>query len=102
MFYCTPWRFLGCPARTELVPLLMSDPWRIIQYGRTASRRAIATLAVLRPRRITRWRYWLGHSGMLRTVTCAASTVARPRAQSDDEHGGPNSERAKEQAFGVS
>ena len=31
---------------------------RIIQYIRTASRRAIATLAIFRPRRIFRW--WPG------------------------------------------
>jgi len=39
-----------------------------------ASRRAIATFAVFRPRRIIRRKYWLCHSGKLRTVTWAAST----------------------------
>jgi hypothetical protein len=39
-----------------------------------ASLRAIATFAILRPRRIIRWVYLLRHSGMLRVVTCAAST----------------------------
>src|ERR1022692_4871241 len=34
----------------------------------------MATLAIFRPRRIARWKYWLRHSGRLRTVTCAAST----------------------------
>ena len=34
----------------------------------------MATLAVFLPRRITRWKYLLRHSGMLRTVTWAAST----------------------------
>jgi len=34
----------------------------------------MATLAIFRPRRIARWKYLLRHSGLLRTVTCAAST----------------------------
>ena len=41
---------------------------------RIASLRAIATLAIFRPRRIARWKYLLRHSGMLRAVTWAAST----------------------------
>src|SRR6266851_8004304 len=39
-----------------------------------ASLRAMATLAIFRPRRIIRWKYLLRHSGMLRAVTWAAST----------------------------
>jgi hypothetical protein len=42
---------------------------RIIQYIRTASLRAIATLAIFRPRRIITWWYRLRHPGSLRTVT---------------------------------
>src|SRR6516162_733272 len=44
-----------------------------------ASLRAIATFAILRPRRIIRWTYLLRHSGMLRAVTCAASTSKKTR-----------------------
>jgi hypothetical protein len=39
---------------------------RHIQYKRIAKRRAIATLAIFRPRRISKWKYLLRHSGMLR------------------------------------
>ena len=41
---------------------------------RLFSLRAIATLAIFRPRRIARWKDLLRHSGSLRTVTWAAST----------------------------
>src|SRR5229473_122001 len=34
----------------------------------------MATLAIFRPRRIIKWKYWLRHSGRLRAVTWAAST----------------------------
>jgi len=52
-----------------------------------ASRRAIATLAIFRPRRIIRWKYLLRHSGRLRTVigadivmeSIALSMQVRPR-----------------------
>jgi hypothetical protein len=64
--------------QTELFHLLVIPPRCIIQYKRTASLRAIATLAIFRPRRIIRWRYLLRHSGRLRTVTCAASTSNSP------------------------
>jgi|SRR5215472_8657559 len=47
---------------------------RHIQYKRTASRRAMATFAIFRPRRITRRKNWLRHLGLLRSVTWAAST----------------------------
>jgi len=40
--------------RTELFQLLVSHPLRHIQYKRTASLRAMATLAIFRPRRIVR------------------------------------------------
>jgi hypothetical protein len=45
-----------------------------IQYRPTASLRAIATLAIFRPRRIAKWKNLRRHSGLLRAVTCAAST----------------------------
>jgi len=51
-----------------------SHPLRHIHYMRTASRRAMATLAIFRPRHIARWNYLIRHSWSLRTVTCAAST----------------------------
>jgi hypothetical protein len=54
--------------------LAAEDTADISQYRRTASLRAMATLAIFRPRRIIRCRYLLRHSGRLRTVTCAAST----------------------------
>src|SRR5258708_25696226 len=38
---------------------------------------AIATLAIFRPRRIIKWKYLLRHSGRLRTVTWAASTIKK-------------------------
>src|SRR5713226_8271638 len=50
---------------------------RHIQYRRTASLRAMATLAIFRPRRIARWKNLLRHSGMLRTVTKPARMPAR-------------------------
>ena len=40
--------------RTELNPLLIVPALRIIQYRRTANCRAMATLAIFRPRRIVR------------------------------------------------
>lgn len=40
--------------RTELFHLLVIHPWRHIQNKRMASLRAIATLAIFRPRRIAR------------------------------------------------
>jgi hypothetical protein len=54
---------------------------RHIQYRRTANRRAIATLAIFRPRRIVRWKYLLRHSGTLRTATWAASTSRNRRIE---------------------
>jgi hypothetical protein len=40
--------------RTELLQLLVVHPLRHIQYSRTASLRAIATLAIRRSRRIAK------------------------------------------------
>ena len=55
------------------------EPWRHIQYRCTASFRAIATFAILRPRRMARWKNLLRDSAWLRTVTCAASTSKKPQ-----------------------
>jgi hypothetical protein len=46
-------------------------------------RRAIATLAVFRPRRIIRWRHLLRYSGTLRTVTCIFESNGRELAASE-------------------
>ncbi len=51
--------------RTELVQLAVIAAWRNIQYRCTASLRAIATLAIFRPRRMARWKNLLRHSGWL-------------------------------------
>src|SRR5205809_7538479 len=80
----TPYQFLGVlvhtmamsglsRVRTELFQLLVI-PLRHIQYRRTASLRAMATLAIFRPRRSAKWKNLLRHSWSLRTVTWAAST----------------------------
>jgi hypothetical protein len=37
-----------------------------VQYMRTASLLAMATLAIFLPRLIVKWTYWLRHSGTLR------------------------------------
>ena len=61
--------------RTELQRLVNTpQPFRHIQYNRTASLRPIATLAMLLCRRIARWKYRRRQSGLLRTAACAAST----------------------------
>ena len=60
--------------RTELVPLLIVPTLAHHPVQTNCQLRAIATLAVFRPRRIIRWRYLLRHSGTLRTVTGTAST----------------------------
>jgi hypothetical protein len=76
MFYFTPSPVPGFPAcEPNFVNFPKSHSWRIIQYKRTASFLAMATLAIFRPRLIVRGRYWLRHFGKLRTVTCAASTT---------------------------
>jgi hypothetical protein len=62
--------------------LLIAHHWRIIQYRRTASWRAIAALAVFRPRRIIRWRHLLRYSGTLHTVTCIFESNGRELAAS--------------------
>jgi hypothetical protein len=49
--------------RTELLRLAVVVACRHIQYRCTANFRAIATLAILRPRRMARWKNLLRHSG---------------------------------------
>jgi|HubBroStandDraft_6_1064221.scaffolds.fasta_scaffold1938279_1 hypothetical protein len=75
MFDFTPSPVPGFPAcEPNFVNFPKSHSLRIIQYKRTASFRAMATLAIFRPRLIVRWTCWLRHSGRLRVFTGAAST----------------------------
>src|SRR6202049_3057864 len=70
VLYCTPWPGSSLPAcEPNFLTCSYSHPLRHIQYKRMANRRAMATLAIFRPRRIIRWKYLLRHSGRLRTVT---------------------------------
>src|SRR3984885_1349242 len=54
-FYCTPCPVPSCPAcEPNATHCAYSQPFRHIQYSRTASLRAIATLAMFRCRRTAR------------------------------------------------
>jgi hypothetical protein len=78
VFNCAPSPVPGCPAcEPNFVNCPYFHPLHHIQYMRTASLRAMATLAIFRPRRNTRWKYLLRHSWSLRTVTCANSSSAQ-------------------------
>jgi hypothetical protein len=67
--------------RTELFQLLVIPFLAQHPIQTTASFRAMATLAIFRPRRIVRGQYLLRHSGRLRTVTCAASTSRKRNSE---------------------
>ena len=60
--------------RTELDHSGYSQPFRHIQYNRTPSLRAMATLAMFRCRRIARCKYRRLQSVSQRAAACAAST----------------------------
>src|SRR5262250_428105 len=60
--------------RTESNDDEYSQPFRHIQYNRTASRRPIATLAMLLCRRIARCMYRRRQCGLMRAAAWAAST----------------------------
>jgi hypothetical protein len=60
--------------RTDSKDAEYSQPFRHIQYNRTASLRPIATLAMLLCRRIARWMYRRLQSGWIRAAAWAAST----------------------------
>jgi hypothetical protein len=69
---------VGHPAKIRAAE---TRPSRHLQYRLIANLRAMAILAIFRPRRIARWKYLLRHSGMLRTVTCAASTSKKRNSE---------------------
>jgi hypothetical protein len=73
--YFTPCRLPSCPAyEPNSKDAEYSQPFRHIQYNRTASLRPIATLTMLLCRRIARWMYRRLQSGWIRAAAWAAST----------------------------
>jgi hypothetical protein len=75
VFYFTPCPVPSCPAyEPNSSDCEYSQPFRHIQYNRTASFLAMATLAILFSRRIIRCRYRRRQSGLHRAAACAAST----------------------------
>src|SRR4029077_5435841 len=73
--YFTPFLVPSCPAyEPNSSNGEYSQPFRHIQYNRTASLRPIATLAMLWCRRMARWMYRRLQSGWLRAAAWAAST----------------------------
>jgi len=74
-FYCTPSPVPSCPAcEPNLTHSEYSQPFRHIQYNRTPSLRAMATLAMFRCRRIIRCTYRRLQSASQRAAAWAAST----------------------------
>src|SRR6266849_8831516 len=68
-FYFAPCPVPSCPAyELNSKDCEYSQPFRHIQYKRTASRRPIATLAMLLCRRIAKWMYRRLQSGWLRAA----------------------------------
>jgi hypothetical protein len=73
-FSFTPCPVPSCPAcEPNLTHSAYSQPFRHIQYNRTPSLRAIATLAMFRCRRSARCRYRRLQSASHRAAACAAS-----------------------------
>src|SRR6516164_9892888 len=73
--YFTPFLVSSCPAyEPNSTDGEYSQPFRHIQYNRTASRRPMATLAMLLCRRIARCMYRRRQCGLTRAAACAAST----------------------------
>src|SRR4029077_21294688 len=73
--YFTPFPIPSCPAyEPNSNEGEYAQPFRHIQYNRTASLRPIATLAMLLCRRIARWMYRRLQSGLHRAAAWAAST----------------------------
>src|SRR5882724_7499417 len=74
-FYFTPCPVPSCPAYgPNSNDCEYPQPFRHIQYNRTASLRPIATLAILLCRRIARCMYRRRQSGWIRAAAWAAST----------------------------
>ena len=73
-FYCTPCPVPSCPGcEPNLTHSAYSQPFRHIQYNRTASLRAMATLAMFRCRRSARCMYRRLQSASQRAAAWAAS-----------------------------
>jgi hypothetical protein len=73
--YFTPCPVPSCPAyEPNSIDGEYAQPFRHIQYKRTASLRPIATLAMLLCRRIAKRRYRRRQCGLFRAAACAAST----------------------------
>ena len=78
--YFTPCPVPSCPAyEPNSIDGEYSRPLRHIQYKRTPSLRPIATLAMLRCRRIAKCKYRRRQSALLRTAACAASPTSKKR-----------------------